>query len=121
MNKKEQSILLNQYKDIYYSHMVIKIDKFDSMREFRHLLKNLGLIKELHQVENNILSELLELKSTVKEMYNMIFEDFAKHNIYVNYDLKEIDTYYEDLQFEFTAEQNKCHKARINYITENIN
>jgi len=121
MNKNEKSIILDTYKQIYYTHHIVKIDKSDSLREFKFLLQSLNLKKELYQVENEVIAESENMKLTVIEMYKMIFETFAKYNTYTNYDLSEIDIYYEELQWEFTEEENKCHKARVNYILENSN
>ena len=41
------------------------------------------------------------------------------YNAYTNYDLDEIDTYYQELTWELSEEENKCHKARVKYISEN--
>jgi len=118
MTKNEKSIILSAYKDIYYTHNIVKIDKSDSLREFKFLLNSLNLKKESYQVENEIIAETNNLKITVIEMYKMIFETFAKYNTYINYNLEEINIYYEELQWEFTEEENKCHKARVKYIEE---
>jgi len=118
MNKSEKSIILSTYKDIYYTHHVVKIDKSDALREFKFLLASLNLKKESYQVENEVIAEVKNMSLTVIEMYKMIFETFAKYNTYCNYNLEEIDIYYEELQWEFTEEENKCHKARIKYIME---
>ena len=118
MTKNEKSIILSTYKDIYYTHDVVKIDKLDSLREFKFLLASLNLKKESYQVENEVIAEFNNMKLTVIEMYKMIFETFAKYNTYTNYNLEEIDIYYEELQWQFTEEENKCHKARVKYIME---
>jgi len=119
MNKKELTVILNHYKNIYYTHTVVKIDKADSLREFKFLLESLGLKKERYIVENEVIAENFNLKSSVKECYSMIFKSFVKYGVYTNYDLDEIDTYYQELTWEFTEEENKCHKARVKYILEN--
>jgi hypothetical protein len=118
MNKKEQNIILNIYKEIYNTHNVLEIDKTDTLREFRFLLKNLNLTKEMYITENQIITEQNNLNLTVKEMFSMIFDTFAKYNIFVNYNIEEINLYYDNLQYEFTEEENKCHNARIKYITD---
>ena len=118
MNKKELNTILSVYKDIYYTHHVVKIDKSDSLREFKFLLTSLNLKKESYMVENKVIAEAENMSLTVKEMYNMIFESFVKYNTYCNYDLEEIDIYYEELQWEMTEEENKCHKASVRYIME---
>ena len=121
MTKQEKQTILSAYKQIYYTHHVVKINKSDALREFKFLLSSLNLKKELYQIENEVIIEANNLKLTVKEMYNMIFELFVKYNTYCNYDLEEIDIYYEELQWEMTEEENKCHKARVRYIMENSN
>ena len=118
MTKNEKSIILSAYKDIYYIHHVVKIDKSDSLREFKFLLTSLNLKKESYMVENKVIAEAENMSLTVIEMYKMIFETFAKYNTYCNYNLEEIDIYYEELKWKFTEEENKCHKARIKYIME---
>jgi hypothetical protein len=119
MNKKESAIILKSYKDIYYAHCILEIDKTDSRREFKFLLDTLGLKKERYIVENEIITEKENINCSSKSMYEMIFETFAKYNKYINYDLNEIDTIYDDLQFEMTEEDKKCHIARISYIENN--
>jgi len=121
MTKQEKQTILSAYKQIYYTHHIVKIDKSDSLREFKFLLSSLNLKKESYQIENEVIIEANNLKLTVIEMYKMIFETFAKYNTYTNYNLSEIDIYYEELQWEMTEEENKCHKARIKYIMENSN
>jgi len=117
MNKKEKDIILNTYREIYNIHNVLKIDKTDTLRDFKFMLKNLNLTKDMYMIENEIIAEQNNLSLTVKEMFRMIFETFAKYNVYVNYNIEEINMYYDNLQYEFTEEEIKCHKARINYIT----
>jgi len=117
MNKTEKAIILKQYHDMFYAQSVLEIDKSDSIREFSFLLKTLGMTKEKFEVENKILAEEKGITGTTKEMYSLIFESFAKYNCYVNYDLKEIDLYYDSLEWKMTQEKNKCHKARISYLT----
>lgn len=120
MNKKESQIILNTYKQIYFAHTIVNIDKSDTIREFKFMLDNLGLKKERYIVENNIIAERDELTGTVKECYIMIFETFTRYGKYINYDLKEIQMYYDNLQYEFTEEDVKCHNARIKYILDRI-
>jgi len=117
MNKKEASIILKTYSDIYYSHVINEFDKSESIREFSFLLKSLGMNKEKTMVENVIICERDNIRGTAKEMYRMIFESFSEHEVYVNYDLSEIDMYYENLKYSMSEEDIKCHNARIKYLT----
>lgn len=118
MNKKEMQTILGTYKQIFHTHTVLRYDKADTVREFKFMLDSLNLKKERYIVENEVIAESKSMKSTVKSMYEMIFEDFAKYGRYINYDLEEIGLYYDNLQYELTEEENKCHVSRVNYIKE---
>jgi len=117
MNKKESAIILKSYYDMYFSQTVCGIDKSDSIRDFSFMLKTLGMTKEKYEIENKIISDHKEIKGTAKVMFEAIFESFAKFGAYVHFDLEEIDTYYENLQYKMDEEGIKCHKARISYLT----
>lgn len=116
MTKLERNIILDQYQDIYYVHNIVKIDKSDSIRELSILLDILGMKKERIQRENIIIIERDSIKFMNREMFSMIFDTFAKYNYYTHYDMKEIDMIYDELQFHMTAEEVKCHEARIKYM-----
>jgi hypothetical protein len=116
MNKKETSIILASYKHIYACNEVLNIDKTDTIREYRHMLEELGLKKEMYIIENEVICERDNIKYSSKQVYEMIFETFLKYNKYIHYDMNEIERYYDDLQFYFTDEENKCHIARINLL-----
>lgn len=118
MNKKERKIILDTYKTIYRIHEIVKIDKSDSIREFKYLLDVLGMEKERYMIENEIIAERDNLTYMQKEMYSLIFETFSKYGKYIHYDLEEIDMYYNDLQFKMTDEENRCHKNQVHSILQ---
>lgn len=115
MNKKEMNTILKSYKTIY-NLKLMGFDKDDSIREFKILLNNLGMEIERYKAENEIIAAHNNMSCTIIEMYEMIFNDFLKYGRPIHYDLKEIDEYYDYLEFKMTEEENACHKARINYI-----
>jgi len=117
MNKKEIKTIVETYKRIYNVQEVVGIDKSDTIYELKFLLDSLGLKKERYIAENEVITERDELKSEKAE-YKMIFDDFIKYGVYVNYDLEEIEMYYDDLQFRMNDEEIGCNTARIDYIKE---
>lgn len=116
MNKQEKIIIFSHYKQVYYNHLILDYDKADTIRELRSLLKSLNLEKERYQVENEVIIEQKGYNSITKEAYQMIFDTFFKHDVLIHYDLAEINFYYDELRFQFTPEEIKCHAARINLI-----
>jgi len=118
MTKKEKDIILNRYKEIYHVNTNLKIDKYDSLRELGFLLTDLGLKKELYMMQNEVIAENLNLSLSVKECYSMIFDSFVKHGVFTNFNLDEINTYFQELQYEFTEDEYKYHNNRIKYILE---
>lgn len=119
MNKKEMNIILTTYKEAYNAQEILGFDKADTLRTLKFMIDSLGLEKQRYEIENDVIAERDHLNITTKEMYQIIFETFEKYNVYVNYDLDEIEMYYDNLQFKMTQEENKCHQARINYIISN--
>jgi len=118
MNNREKDIILSNFQNAFMVNELLKIDKQEVLREFRHLLSMLNLKKEMVEQENIVICERDNIKGTKKEMYQLIFEIFSKYGIYPHYNITEIDQYYDNLQYNMTEEENKCHKVRINYIKE---
>lgn len=116
MNKQEKEILLNNYKENYNLHHILNYDKTDILINLKYLLDNLDLKKDRYIIENEIISEKEKYNFLQRESFKMIFEMYLKYNVYVNYDLKEIAGYFEDLQFIITDEEIRCHQARIRNI-----
>ena len=118
MNKTETNTIINIYKDMYYVHHIVNIDKSETLREFKFMIDKLGLKKQRYIVENKIIMERDEITGKA-DIYEMIFNDFILYNRYVHYDINEISNEYDELQFYMNDEQLKCNKARINYICNN--
>jgi hypothetical protein len=116
LTSKEKEIILKSYADLYFAEKVLQFDKSETLYTLRFLLDNLQLKKDRYMVENEIISQRNNLAGTQKEMYLMIFETFAKYGRYINYDILEIESVYDDLQYEITDEEKRCHNARIEYI-----
>lgn len=117
MNKKEKEIMLKGYERNLISLSEGFEYKKEVVREYSILLDNLGLMKEKYEVENKILADLNDLNEAEKDMYDMIIKDLNKYDIYCNY--SDIENYIYELEYEFTEEQLRCNKARINYLNEN--
>ena len=117
MNLKEKEIILKEYSDLLYSDMILKIDKSDTLRHFRNLLKGLNLIKEMYATENEIICYRDNVAGIKKEMFRMIIDTFAKYNKYVKFDIDEIELYFDNLQYEMTEEE-KCHHAQMKYLKD---
>lgn len=120
MNKNEKSIILNTYKEAYHCHNILNIDKTEVLYTLKFMVDSLGLKRERYIVENGIISEKLNLTSLEIQMYEMIFESFEKYGDYINYDLNQIDELYDDLKYQMTEEENKCHLARIKYLMDRV-
>lgn len=116
MNKKEKEIMLKGYERNLISLSEGFEYKKEVVREYSILLDGLGLMKEKYEVENKILADLNDLNETEKDMYDMIIKDLNKYDIYCNY--SDIENYIYELEYEFTEEQLRCNKARINYLNE---
>lgn len=120
MRKEEKQIILNQYENILRTDMVHNFDMADAKKEFKSLLKNLNLQTESYEVENKIISEKNGYKIDVKDSFQMIFEDFNKYNVLVNYNIDDIENIFEDLKYEMNEEEVKCNIARISYINNKL-
>jgi hypothetical protein len=116
MTNKEKQIILNTYKENYSAHEILKIDKSETLYTLRYLLDSLELKKDRYIIENSVIIERDNIKFMEREAFQMIFDTFLKYGKYIHYDLQEIDMYYDDLQYEMTEEEIRCHNARIRNI-----
>lgn len=115
MNKKEKNTILDIYRGILVETHLIGLDKEDSKMEFTRLLDLLGLKEERYRVENKILAKKLELNEIQEEAYEMIFNDCIKYGVYAKYGNELLEAMY-NLEYDFTDEELKCNKARVELI-----
>lgn len=110
MNKKEKQIILNKYENI------LMYGDNTTVREFKSLLDMLDLKIDRFKIENKVIAIKNDLSEIIIEMYDMIIKDLNKYNVYCNY--LDIEEFVYELEYEFSNEEIKCNKARINYINE---
>jgi hypothetical protein len=119
MTSKEKNIILKNYKRIYKLSLTKGFDyKDDARLEFTSLLDELGLTKERYTIENEVISEKNNYNNIQREMFEMIFESFLKYEVYIHYDIREIDIVYHTLQFDMSEEEKRLHCTRINNILQ---
>ena len=116
MNKREKSTIIDIYRGILVDTYLRGLDKEDTRREFTRLLDLLGLKEERYRVENKILAKKMELTEVQEEAYEMMFNDCIKYGVYAKYGDELLDAVY-NLEFEFTEEELKCNKARVELIS----
>lgn len=119
MTNKEKNILLKNYKRIYHQHLITDY-KNDSRLEFVNLLDALGLKTDRYIIENEVISELRQYNNIQREMFEMIFESFLKYGVYIHYDVKDIELFFDNLQFQMNDEEKRLYQVRINNILQYI-
>lgn len=119
MNKKEKRIILNTYKQKYYAH-TIGIDNKNTITTLKMLLNELNLKEERYNIENEIISCNNNYGKITTDTFKMVFDDFKKYNVYVNYNIDDIENYYYDLTYKMTDEEIKCNNARINLLKDEL-
>ena len=119
MNKNEKNIILNTYKDKYYSN-TIGIDNKNTTTTLKILLDKLNLKEERYNIENEIISYNNNYGKITTDTFKMVIDDFKKYNVYVNYDIDDIENYYYDLTYKMTDEEVKCNNARIILLKDEL-
>lgn len=114
MNKKEKSIMLNSYKQILDA-VGRGFDKEDSKREIKSLLLDLGLEKDLIQLENKYFYEENNLTSMQVEGYENLNSILYKYTNRIT-EADNIFNVLENIKYNFTDEHKKCSQACINLI-----
>lgn len=119
MNKKEIQIIEESYRNVYKANLEYEYNPVACV-DMRVLMDTLGLKENRYKVENEVISDRNNYNAIIRDMFQMIFDDFKKYGVYVHYDLEEIDVYFSELQYEMNQEDISCYNARISYLKEEL-
>lgn len=120
MNNKEIKTIENKYYEICKLVLMGYDYHKTTQQEIGNMMELLGLKKNKYIIENNAVIDHKSYNGIVREVFNMLFDNFVKYKVYTTFDIDDIEMYFENLQYNMTAEEIKCNKARIRIIKENI-